>query len=134
MRKLISLLAIVITAALISSCSSNSPKAVAEKAMKCIMDKDYKGYVNLVYFDEKQRKPESIQRNKDATVAILGEKYDKLSEKEKGIKDYKVLSEEVKDSTAVVKMEISYGNGEEKTMTWNENGQKRRLENRQNNK
>jgi hypothetical protein len=112
MRKLISLLAIVITAALISSCSSNSPKAVAEKAMKCIMDKDYKGYVNLVYFDESKEKPESIQRNKDATVAILGEKYDKLSEKKKGIKDYKVLSEEVKDSTAVVKMEISYGNGE----------------------
>lgn len=112
MRKLISLLAIVITAALISSCSSNSPKAVAEKAMKCIMDKDYKGYVNLVYFDESKEKPESIQRNKDATVAILGEKYDKLSEKKKGFKDYKVLSEEVKDSTAVVKMEISYGNGE----------------------
>ncbi len=78
MRKLISLLAIVITAALISSCSSNSPKAVAEKAMKCIMDKDYKGYVNLVYFDESKEKPETIQRNKDATVAILGEKYDKL--------------------------------------------------------
>lgn len=112
MRKLIIFLSIVVTAVLISSCSSNSPKAVAEKSMKCLMDKDYKGYVDLVYFNESKEKPESIQRNKDALIAILGDKYDELSEKKQGIKDYKVLSEEVKDSTAMVKMEVSYGNGE----------------------
>ena len=113
MRKLFSLLAIVMAMALFSSCSSDSPSGVAEKAMKCIKAKDYKGYADLLLFNDADD-AEKLQREKDGAAAMLGEKMDETMKEKDGIKDYKVVSEEVKDSVATVKMEIVFGNGDTK--------------------
>lgn len=111
MKNFFSVLAIVMTVVLMSSCSSDSPKTVAEKSMACIVDGDYKGYVEYIYFND-GGDAKKLQRDKDGTAALIGEKLDKTLHQKKGFKHYAVLSEEVQDTVATVKTKIVYGNGE----------------------
>lgn len=111
MRKLFYLLAVVFTALVVAACSnSDSPSSVAEKSVECIKNKDFKGYMELLY--DKNPGKKNTEQEKEAFAALLSEKYESTVAKKDGIKSYKVISEEVKDSVAKVKMQIVFGNGE----------------------
>ena len=62
MKKVLSLAVVCLFVLTLCSCgSSNTPEAVTTKAIKCIIDKDYDGYVNLMYFKkEKDRDRKSV--------------------------------------------------------------------------
>lgn len=113
MKKLMSFVLAVFAIIALAACSSNSPKSVAEKAMKSIVDKDYKTYVDLIYFDNAKKSPEDVEKAKEQLREMLQGKLEK-SIKEKGaIKSYKVVNEEISEEgdKAVVTFEVSYEDG-----------------------
>lgn len=113
MKKLMSFVLAVFAIIALAACSSNSPKSVAEKAMKSIVDKDYKTYVDLIYFDKAKESPEKVEKAKEQLREMLQGKLEK-SIKEKGtIKSYKVVNEEISEEgdKAVVTFEVSYEDG-----------------------
>lgn len=113
MKKLMSFVLAVFAIIVLAACSSNSPKSVAEKAMKSIVDKDYKTYVDLIYFDKAKESPEKVEKAKEQLREMLQGKLEK-SIKEKGaIKSYKVVNEEISEEgdKAVVTFEVSYEDG-----------------------
>ncbi len=99
-----------VAAIVMTSCggnaADNTPSAVAEKSMKCLKDKDYKGYVDLM--DIKAKDGSSVEETKSAYTAMLSSKFQEAEKKSGPMKDFKVLGEEVKDSTAVVKVAVNY--------------------------
>lgn len=113
MKKLMSFVLAVFAIIALAACSSNSPKSVAKKAMKSIVDKDYKTYVDLIYFDNAKKSPEDVEKAKEQLREMLQGKLEK-SIKEKGaIKSYKVVNEEISEEgdKAVVTFEVSYEDG-----------------------
>lgn len=118
MKRFFKLAALAVVALVATSCGSdNSPKGVAEKAVACIQEKNYEGYVDLMYIREKEG--ENIEEQKKAFAEMLKSKADKQFEKREGIKAYEVTGETVDEDgqSAKVDMKITYGNGEEETQT-----------------
>ncbi len=114
MKKVMMMLVMAMSMMLVTGCDGgNTPSGVAEKSMKLLKDKDYKGYVDLFYFSEKAKK-EEIEKNKQLCVSLMESKATEEFEKKGGIKEYKVVSEEVKDSVATVKVNVVYGNNSTK--------------------
>lgn len=114
MKRLSIFLGAILAVILMASCSSNSPKAVAEKSVKCIADKDYNGYVDLLYFSEKDKHDaKEFEEGKQQLAALLKDKAEKTYSKKGGISSYEALNEEIAEDgkTANVKMKITYGNG-----------------------
>ena len=110
-KVLVTMMMCLFTMALVRGCSSsNTPKGVAEKAAKCLKNKDYKGVVKLVDIPDSE---------KDAFAAMIGEKLDKNLDKKDGISSYEILDEEIDEEagTAVVQVKYTYGNGEEENET-----------------
>ncbi|MGN1263448.1 MAG: hypothetical protein ACI4TW_05375, partial [Prevotella sp.] len=70
--------------------------------------KDFEGYVNLIYSDKDDAEDEEA---KQGMAALLKEKYEKGVEQEGGIKDFKIISEEIAEdgNTAVVEYTITIG-------------------------
>ncbi len=97
-----------------SSCSDNSPKGVAKKAISCMQAKDWNGYVDLLYFDKEEGK--DIDKEKEQLAALFKEKGEKELNKQGGIKSYEIVSEEISEdgNTATVTVKIVYGDGTEK--------------------
>ena len=115
MKKIIGFVAIAAFALVMAACGGdNSPKSVAEEAVKCIQDKDYAGYVDLMYLSVKEG--ENIDEKKQAITDMLQSKAQSTLDTKGGIKSCEVLSETIAEDgkTAVVEMNIVYGNGEEK--------------------
>jgi len=110
MKKLFVFVMCCVAAIVMTSCggnaADNTPSAVAEKSMKCLKDKDYKGYVDLM--DIKAKDGSSVEETKSAYTAMLSSKFQEAEKKSGPMKDFKVLGEEVKDSTAVVKVAVNY--------------------------
>ena len=79
------------------------------KAIKCIIDKDYEGYINMMTF-----KKVKSDEDKAQLVALVKEKMDKEMEEKQGIKDYEVGAAAIEENTAVVPYKITYGNGDTK--------------------
>ena len=55
MKKLYSFAAVVLLVLVLTACGKhqpNTPEGVATAAMNCIIDKDYEGYVDLMYFKD----------------------------------------------------------------------------------
>lgn len=106
------LLAIVLTMCLASCGSSNTPSAVAEKAVDCLKNGDYEAYADLFYFQE-DAKPEEVAKGKEFIVSLFKEKYEKSKAKNGGIKSCEITSEEVDEEagTAKVSMVITYMDG-----------------------
>jgi hypothetical protein len=92
--------------------SSNTPEAVATKAIKCIIDKNYDGYVDLMYFKKEKSNDDMKQ-----IVALVKDKMDKEMEKKQGIKDFKVETATIDGDKATVPYSLTYGNGETKDDT-----------------
>lgn len=106
---------LVVTLALFACGGSNTPKDVAEKAVKCMQKGDYEGYVDLMYLNEKEGEDAEKQKEqKEQFVALVKEKGSKSIEERGGIKSYEVVSEEIDEDgeKAVVKMKVVYGDGE----------------------
>ena len=88
--------------------SSNSPKKVAEKSLQCLKDKDFKGYVDMIYFSDQEMAEKNFEEKKTAMTELMQNKYNQSILEKGSIVDFDYVSEEVKDSTAVVKMAIKY--------------------------
>ena len=110
MKKVLSLVAVCLFVLALCSCgSSNTPEAVATKAIKCVMEKDYDGYVDLMHF-KKEKSNEDMKQ----IVALVKDKMDKEMDQKKGIKDYEVGTPTIEDNKAVVPYTLIYGNGDTK--------------------
>ncbi len=110
MKKFLTFAAVCLFVVALCACgSSNTPEGVTEKALKCMVSKDYKGYVDLMHF-QKEKSAEDMQQ----IVALIKDKMDKELEKKEGIKDYKIGTPEITDDKAVVPYTLTYGNGETK--------------------
>ncbi len=117
MKRLSFILGLMAIVFIMASCSSNTPKGVAEKSMKCLIDKDYKGYVDLVYTkDDPKESPDEIKQQKEMLASLLKDKAEKEYKKNKGIASYEIVNEETSENgeKAKVKMKVTYGNGEVK--------------------
>lgn len=117
MKKLLVLLFVCVSTLAFWSCASdNSPKGVAAKAIECIQDKDYTGYVDLMYFNKNTREKPDFEEGKKQYATMLEGKVSKEFEKKEGIKSYEILSEEIAEDgeSAVVKFKLEFGNGETK--------------------
>lgn len=110
MKKVLSLATVCLFVLALCSCgSSNTPEAVATKAIKCVMEKDYDGYVDLMHF-KKEKSSEDMKQ----IVALVKDKMDKEMDQKKGIKDYEVGTPTIEDNKAVVPYTLIYGNGDTK--------------------
>lgn len=122
MKKILSVTVLVMALAMLVACGGgNTPSSVVEKSMRCLQDKDYEGYVDLLYIDVKEGEDPEVQRN--AVASMIASKADQTLAKKQGIKSYEILSEEVtpaeenKPETAVVKVKIEYGDASTKEET-----------------
>ena len=118
MKKIIGFIAIAAVALVMAACSGgNSPSDVAKQAVKCIQDKDYEGYVDLMVINAKEG--ENVEEQKKAVADMLRSKAESTLDKKGGIKDYEIISETVAEDgkTANVEMKIVYGDGEVKNDT-----------------
>lgn len=110
MKKVLTLATVCLFMLALCSCgSSNTPEEVTTKAIKCLIDKDYDGYVDMMYF-KKEKSNEDMKQ----IVALVKDKMDKELEQKQGIKEYKVGTPTIEDNKAVVPYTLTYGNGETK--------------------
>ena len=110
MKKVLTLATVCLFVLALCSCgASNTPEEVTTKAIKCLIDKDYDGYVDMMYF-KKEKSNEDMKQ----IVALVKDKMDKELEQKQGIKDYKVGTPTIEDNKAVVPYTLTYGNGETK--------------------
>ena len=107
MKRLLMMLAIGMMMAVMTSCGGrdNSPAGVAKAAVECLMDKDYKGYMNLT---------DATKEQKEAMSAML-QKVGQEAEKKGGLKDFDIVNEEIdeKNGKAVVTVKIRYKDGQD---------------------
>ncbi len=119
MKKLFAIVMSCVAAIVLSSCiggapESKTPSDVAKKAMECLQKKDYKGYVDLM--DIKAQDGSTVEQTKATYVAMLQNKFQEAEKKSGAMKDFQIVNEEIKDSTAVVKVAVNY---EQKSDTTN---------------
>lgn len=112
MKKLFATMTVcLMMVALMSSCGdSNTPEAVASKAVECMMKKDFKGLVDLTALSDQE---------KAGVVQLLEEKGSKKLDQQGGIKSFEIVDQQIdeKDGTATVKVKYVYGNGDDDTDT-----------------
>lgn len=113
MKKLMSFVIAVFAILAITACSSNSPKDVAEKAMKCIVNQDYKGYVDLIYLQDENKSKEDVDKAKAQLVELLQNKGEKSIKENEGVESFEVTKEEISEdgNSATVDLNIKYKNG-----------------------
>lgn len=92
------------------SCSkkSGSPKDVATTYLQAMKNKDYEKAANCFYYDGTK---DEIKTAKAQMVGLI-EKGGKAIEEKGGIKSFKINSVDEDGDKAVVKGEITYGNGD----------------------
>jgi hypothetical protein len=113
MKKVLIYAAVCLFVLALCSCgSSNTPEAVATKAIQCIIDKNYEGYVDLMYF-KKEKSSDDMKQ----IVALVKDKMDKELDQKQGIKDFDVEPASIDGDKATVSYKMTYGNGETKEDT-----------------
>lgn len=117
MRKLFLFATVCLFAVLLSGCTSNSPESVARKSLQCLIDKDYKGYMDLVYISDKNgtRDEAAIEKLRSEWVQLLEQKVDKEYAKKGGLKSYEITKVEMQEDgqKAKVTAKIKYGDDSE---------------------
>ncbi|MDY3846838.1 MAG: DUF4878 domain-containing protein [Prevotella sp.] len=119
MKKLFLSMSVAVATLVLWSCgASNTPSGVAEKAIECLQNEDYEGYVDLIHFkgeDDKDYDEAKMKEGKEQFAALLKEKGKKTMDKKGGIKSYEVVSEEISEdgNSAKVTMKTVYGDGTE---------------------
>ena len=110
MKKLLSFAVVCLFAAVLCSCGgASTPEDVTTKAIKCVIDKDYQTYVDMMYF-----KKDKTDEEKQQLTALVQDKMDKEVEKKDGITDFKVGEPTIEEDKAVVSYTLTYGNGDTK--------------------
>ena len=108
------LTAIVLFATTLFSCGGGAatPSDAATKCVELMKAGDYEGLVNELAFDE-GLSDEEIEQSKAMLIGMGKEKSEKKLAEKQGIVSYQVVSEEIAEdgNTAVVKVEITYGDG-----------------------
>ena len=90
------------------SCSkSNSPKDVVTSYLQAMKSKNYEKAASYFYYEGTK---DEIKADKAQLVALMEKAGQSLDEKD-GIKSFKINSVEEDGDSAVVKGEITYGNG-----------------------
>ncbi len=111
MKKILLFAVGVMAMCAISSCGgADTPASVAENSIECLKNKDYSGYVDLLDLDLEGKSSDEIKSTKLMYAGLLKSKFEETSKKDGDIKDYKVVSEEVQDSVASVKMAVIFEN------------------------
>ena len=111
MKKLLSSLLFAAMAIMLVSCGKSEPRSVAEKALHCVIEQDYRGYFDCVYF------PADKQEEKEAYINMIEVKVKKAKEKgtvnDKLPVSYEFVSEKVNDAegTADEVFNLKYSNG-----------------------
>ncbi len=114
MKKTLTLMAVLCAALLLASCSSNTPSAVAERSVKCLMDGKYDEYADLLYVSDKDTDdPSRLKQEKEDFVQLLEAKYQETLKRTGGIDKYEIVSEEIAQDgeTATVNISLTYKNG-----------------------
>lgn len=117
MKKLLFAIVALVASFTLSSCGGSSPSDVASKSIDLLMDKDYEGYVDQLYFNSDDA--EAVKKAKKLYVGLL-EAADAKAEKEKTeIKSYELVSEKISEDgkTAKVKFEVTYEDGDKEEQT-----------------
>jgi hypothetical protein len=107
MKKILVAFVIGCMAMVMTSCSDNSPKGVAIQAVKCMQQKDFKGYVDLLNL------PDATDEQKTTYVAMLQEKASKKPEAF-DIKNFEVVDEQVDEEAGTARITIKMVDGEGK--------------------
>ena len=86
----------------------NTPTKVAEQAAKCMQDKDYEGFVDLMYVENEEGK--DLESEKKMVAGMLQAKAESSLNEKQGIQSYEVTSEEISEdgNEAVVKTKIEF--------------------------
>ena len=110
MKKVLLGFAVILLAVVAVSCSSksNSPKDVAETFIQAMKSKNYEKAADCFYYEGTK---DEIKADRAQVVAFM-EKAGQSMEKDGDIKSYKINSIDEDGDKAVVKGEITYGNGE----------------------
>ena len=111
MKKILVMFVMACLTVVMAGCSSsNTPKGVTEQAVKCLMKKDFKGYIDLMDISEDKKEL------KAGYAQMLEEKAAKHPD-DFDIKSYEFVDEQVDEEAgkAKVTMKVVYGNGKEKT-------------------
>jgi len=119
MKKLMTLITLCLCMAVMCACGGDmsTPEATVKKAMKCLMEKDYEGYADLIHFKaETQQNPEKLAETKAQIVSLLNDKSAKEFDAKGGIKSYEMNEPVVNGDKAQMKAVITYGNGDTKSM------------------
>lgn len=92
--------------------AASTPAGAAAEGIELIKAKDYEGFVETIKMSDKAT-PEEVEQTKQLYVSLFRDKAGKQMEKKGGIQSYTLVSEEIAEDgqTAVVKYEITYGNG-----------------------
>jgi hypothetical protein len=110
-RILLSITGIIIVSLSLTSCwdQKQSPKDVVDESMKFIENKNYRGYVDLIYI-ENPNAPE-VNDQKNLVAEYLGKIFESSFAKVGGIKGHEITSESINGETAIVTGTITLGNG-----------------------
>ena len=122
MKKVLLGFAVIMLAVVAVSCSkSGSPKDVVTTYLQAMKSKNYEKAADCFYLEGTK---DEIKADRAQLVALI-EKGGQSLEEKGGIKSYKINSVEEDGDSAVVKGEITYGNGdvkEDEIMTKKVNG------------
>ena len=119
MKKILFVAVMCLFAVMFSGCGgAKTPKDVAEKSIKCLKNKDYKGYVELVSLkDEAKMSSEELKKSREQMAVLLESKISSEVDKKGGIDSYEIGEETIDEDEAKVKAMIKYGDGSEKEST-----------------
>lgn len=119
MKKILFVAVMCLFAVMFSGCGgAKTPKDVAEKSIKCLKNKDYKGYVELVSLkDEAKMSSEELKKSREQMAVLLESKISSEVDKKGGIDSYEIGEETIDEDEAKVKTTIKYGDGSEKEST-----------------
>lgn len=119
MKKILFVAVMCLFAVMFSGCGgAKTPKDVAEKSIKCLKNKDYKGYVELVSLkDEAKMSSEELKKSREQMAVLLESKISSEVNKKGGIDSYEIGEETIDEDEAKVKATIKYGDGSEKEST-----------------
>ena len=119
MKKILFVAVMCLFAVMFSGCGgAKTPKDVAEKSIKCLKNKDYKGYVELVSLkDEAKMSSEELKKSREQMAVLRESKISSEVDKKGGIDSYEIGEETIDEDEAKVKATIKYGDGSEKEST-----------------
>ena len=120
MKKLFFALVCVFATMVVTSCGdSATPADAAADCIELMKAQDFEGIVESMYFGDMTAEEQA--QTKEMYVAMFNEKGAKQLEKLGGISSYALVSEEIAEDgqTAVVKYDITYGDGTVKNQKFN---------------